>query len=113
MQIAISPTLPSVDTIYLGTGFHLRYEYLERGGILQRRPNEMLKPIEAETWPGIVSTDYYRERYPTDIAHSESALTLSFPTLLTALTTQSALPLCTPSHLPKTMAQPRFSGSGS
>lgn len=70
----------SVDTIYLGTGFHLRYEYLERGGILERRPNQLLQPIEAETWPGIVSTDYYRERCPCVMGYHRTALmTLSVP----------------------------------
>lgn len=51
----------SVDVVYLGTGFIIRYEYLERGGILQRRPGQSLPEPEDETWPGIVSTDLYRE----------------------------------------------------
>lgn len=49
----------SVDVVYLGTGFIIRYEYLERGGILQRRPGESLPEPENEKWPGIISTDLY------------------------------------------------------
>lgn len=50
-----------MDVVYLGTGFIIRYEYLERGGILQRRPGTPLPASEQEKWPGVVSTDLYRE----------------------------------------------------
>ena len=49
----------SVDTVYLGTGFIVRYEYLERGGALVRRPGQLLPRIEDEAFDGIVSTDLY------------------------------------------------------
>lgn len=49
----------SVDTVYLGTGFVVRYEYLERGGALVRRPGQPLPQLEDEAFDGIVSTDLY------------------------------------------------------
>lgn len=58
---AEGPAFCSVDTVYLGTGFLIKYDYLERGGILQRRPGVPLPDPEDEQWPGIVSTDLYCE----------------------------------------------------
>lgn len=64
-QVSVTSTLSrltppsSVDAVYVGSGFIIRYEYLERGGVLQRRSREPLPPLAAETCSGLVSTDLY------------------------------------------------------